>query len=151
MRLDDSLIGRTFPPHSSVVEAGRLRLFAKATGETRPEYCDEAAALAAGHPALLAPPTYAACLFLDVPDPFAWLHELGIDLAQVLHGAQGFRYFAPVYAGDRLTFNSRIGNLFRKKSGALTFIIKETEVTNGAGVRIVEIRSTIVVRGKERL
>ena len=45
---------------------------------------------------------------MDVPDPFAWLRELGIDLAHVLHGAQGFRYFAPVYAGDRLTFASRI-------------------------------------------
>ena len=145
--LDDTLIGRTFPSHSSDVEAGRLRLFAKATGETRPEYCDEAAARAAGHPSLPAPPTYAACLYLDVPDPFAWYRDLDVDLARVLHGAQSFRYFAPIYAGDRLTFASRIANVFRKKGGALTFIIREIEVTNQAGLRVAEMRSTIVVRG----
>ena len=145
--VDDTLIGHTFPPHASDVEAGRLRLFAKATGETRPEYCDEAAARAAGHPSLPAPPTYAACLYLDVPDPFAWYRELGVDIGRVLHGAQGFRYFAPIYAGDRLTFASRIGNLFRKKNGALTFIIREIEVTNQTGLRVAEMRSTVVVRG----
>ena len=38
MKIDHGCIGRTFPPHSADVEAGRLRLFAKAIGETRPEY-----------------------------------------------------------------------------------------------------------------
>ena len=82
---------------------------------------------------------------MDVPDPFAWLRELGIDLAHVLHGAQAFRYFAPVYAGDRLTFASRIEDVFRKKRGTLTFLVKATDVTNQAGVRVAEVRSTIVV------
>jgi acyl dehydratase len=144
--LDDTLIGRTFPPHSADVEAGRLRLFAKATGETRPEYCDEAAARAAGHRSLLAPPTFPACLYMDVPDPFAWLGELGIDVAYVLHGAQAFRFFESVHAGDRLTFASRIEDVFRKKSGSLTFLVKTTDVTNQAGLRVAEVRSTIVVR-----
>ena len=144
--IDAALVGRTFPPHSADIEAGRLRLFAKATGETRPEYCDEAAARAAGHRSLLAPPTFPACLYMDVPDPFAWLRDLGIDVAHVLHGAQAFRFFESVYAGDRLTFASRIEDVFRKKSGTLTFLIKTTEVTNQAGLRVAEVRSTIVVR-----
>jgi hypothetical protein len=33
--VDATAIGRTFAPHSADVEAGRLRLFAKATGGTR--------------------------------------------------------------------------------------------------------------------
>ena len=140
-------VGRKFAPHSADVEAGRLRLFCKATGETRPEYFDAAAARAAGHPSLPAPPTYAACLYLDEPKPFSWLRELGIDLARVLHATQGFRYFAPIYAGDRLTFASRITNVFEKKSGTLTFIVKLTDVDNQRGVRVAELRSTIVVRG----
>ncbi len=147
MPIDETLIGRTFPPHSADVEPGRLRLFAKAIGETRPEYLDPAAARAAGHRSLPAPPTFVACLYLDVPDPFAWFHELGIELAHVLHGAQSFRYLAPVFAGDRLTFASRIENVFRKKSGALTFIIREVDVTNQVDVRVAEMRSTIIVRG----
>jgi len=98
--IDASFIGRTFAPHSADVEAGRLRLFAKATGETRPEYVDDAAARAAGHPALPAPPTFAVCLDLEVPDPFAWFRELGIDLGRVLHAAEGFRYPSEMLAVD---------------------------------------------------
>ena len=37
--------------------------------------------------------------------------------------------------------------MFQKKSGALTFVVKETDVTNQHGVRVAELRSTIVVRG----
>ena len=145
--VDVTDIGRTFPPHSADVEAGRLRLFAKATGETRPEYIDAAAARAAGHPSLPAPPTFAICLDLEMPDPFAWFHELGIDLARVLHAAQSFRYFAPIHAGDRLTFASRIEDVVRKKGGALTVVVKATDVTDQTGTRVAEMRSTVVVRG----
>ena len=146
--VDRGHIGHRFPSHSADVEAGRLRLFAKATGETRPEYLDLDAARAAGHPSLPAPPTFALCLDLEVPDPFAWLTELGIDLARVLHGGQSFRYFAPIYAGDCLTFASRIEDVYGKKSGALTFVIKETDVTNQHGVRVAELRATVVIRGR---
>lgn len=145
--VDATCIGRTFAPHSADVEAGRLRLFAEATGETRAEYVDEAAARAAGHPSLPAPPTYAACLYLDETEPFSWLRDLGIDIAQVLHAAQAFRYFAPIHAGDRLTFASRIANVFEKKGGTRTFIVKLTDVTNQRGAQVAEMRATLVVRG----
>lgn len=148
-KVDETLVGRVFPPHSADVEAGRLRLFAKAIGETRPEYCDEAGARAAGHRALLAPPTFATCLYMDVPDPFAWFRDLGIDLARVLHGGQEIRCFAPVYAGDRLTFSSRIDAVFHRKRGTLTFIVKATEVANQAGIRVAAFRTTILVRGMQ--
>jgi len=145
--VDATCIGLTFAPHSVDVEAGRLRLFAKAIGETRDEYLDEAAARAAGHPSLPAPPTYVACLYFEQPDPFAWLHALDIDIAQVLHAAQGFRYFAIVYAGDRLTFSSRISNCYQKKGGALTLLIKETDAKNQQGALVAVARATLVVRG----
>jgi len=146
--VDSSAIGKLLPAHSVDVEAGRLRLFAKASGETRPEYLDLAAARAAGHPSIPAPPTFAVCMDLELPDPFAWMRDLGIDLARVLHGAQGFRYFAPIHAGDRLTFASRIEDVLRKRGGALIFVVKVTDVTNQRGERVVEMRSTIVVRGR---
>ena len=145
--VDATAIGRTFEPHSADVEAGPLRLFAEAIGETRPEYIDVAAARAAGYPSLVAPPTYTASLYLDVPEPFSWLRELGIDLVRVLHAAQAFRYFEPIHAGDRLTFASRIANVFQKKGGTRTFVVKLTDVTNQHGARVAEMRSTIVVRG----
>jgi acyl dehydratase len=144
--IDRSHIGKEIQPHTAEVEAGRLRLFAKATGETRPEYFDEAAARAAGHPALPAPPTFVLCVDLEMPDPFKWVTDMGVDIARVLHGGERFRYFAPVYAGDRLTLRSRVVDILQKKSSGKAFVIKETDVTNQHGVKVAEMRATIVVR-----
>lgn len=93
-----------------------------------------------------APPTFVLCLDLEMPDPFMWMTALGIDVARVLHGGERFRYFEPVYAGDRLTFSSRIADILQKKSSKKTFVVKETEVTNQHGVKVAEMRATIVVR-----
>ncbi|HYQ99353.1 MAG TPA: MaoC family dehydratase N-terminal domain-containing protein [Casimicrobiaceae bacterium] len=143
--IDMSHIGKAIEPHVADVEAGRLRLFAKAIGETRPEYVDEAAARAAGHPALPAPPTFALCLDLEMPDPFKWITDMGVDIARVLHGGELFRYFHPIYAGDRVTVRSRVADILQKKSSRKAFVVKETEVTNQHGVKVAEMRATIVV------
>ena len=55
-------------------------------------------------------------------------------------------FVEPQLAGDRLTFASRVEDVFRKKGGALTFIIKATDVSNQLGLRVAEVHSTIVVR-----
>ena len=56
--IDRKIIGLKFPDHAAQVEAGQLRFFAKAIGETDPISSDEDAAKAAGHPALPVPPTF---------------------------------------------------------------------------------------------
>jgi len=87
------------------------------------------------------------CLDLEQPDPFKWMTDIGVDVTHVLHGAERFRYFAPVYAGDRLTFHSRVADILTKKSSAKAFVVKETEVVNQHGAKVAETRSTLVVRG----
>jgi acyl dehydratase len=144
--LDTSHIGKVIEPHSADVEAGRLRLFAKAIGETRPEYLDESAARAAGHRGVPAPPTFVLALDLEMAEPFKWITDIGVDILQVLHGGERFRYFAPVYAGDTLTFRSRVADILTKKSSAKAFVVKETEVFNQDGTKVAEMRATIVVR-----
>jgi len=144
--VDTTAIGHRFALHRADVDLEGLRLFAKATGETRPEYLDETAARAAGHPSLPAPPTYAVAVSMDSADPFSWMREIGVDVSRVLHAAQAFRYFAPIHAGDRLTFSARIANVLQKKSASRTFIVRLTEITNQNGVRVAEMRTTIAVR-----
>jgi len=143
--VDASCIGYAFAPYTADVPVDRVRRFAQATGETRPQYLDDAAARAAGYPSLPAPPTYLGSIFADEADPFAWMREIGIDVARVLHAAQAFRYFAPIYAGDRLRLESRITNVL-KKSRSRTFVVKLSDVTNHDGVRVAEMRATIIVR-----
>src|SRR3546814_3868787 len=60
-------IGIVSEPRVVDVEAGFLKFFAKATGETDPVYFDDAAARAAGHPSIPVPPTYFFSLHMSRP------------------------------------------------------------------------------------
>lgn len=144
--IDHSHIGRMLPSHSARVEKGRLRFFATAIGETDPVYFDEAAAQAAGYPALPAPPTFAFCLDMEQSRPLGWLEDMGVDLGRILHGEQSFTYHAMIHAGDVLNFSSRVADVYENKGGALDFVIKETRVTTGDAALVAELRSVIIVR-----
>jgi acyl dehydratase len=145
--VDRAHIGRRFPPVSATVERGRLRMFLKAIGEMSPVHVDADAARAAGYRDQLVPPTYLFCLeLLDAPDRMLVFDTLGIEIARVLHGEQSFAYRRPVVVGDRVTFAARIADIYDKKRGALSFVVKETDVTDEAGAPVAALRSVIVVR-----
>lgn len=147
--IDRKFIERVYPPHTIEVEKGRLRFFAKTIGETNPIYTDEAAAQASGYRSLPAPPTFTHCLATEPGDAGQWLGEMGIDISRILHGEQSFTYYAPVCAGDTLTFQARISDIYDKKGGALEFIVRETTVKNQQGELVAEQRAVIVVRSLE--
>ena len=144
--IDKRFIGHVMPTFSAVVEAGRLRFFAKATGQTDPLYSDEAAARAAGHLGLPVPPTFLFCLEMESPDPAAIRNLLGMDYRSLLHGEQGFTYHAMAYAGDTLTFEQRIEDIYDKKGGALEFVVRTTRVTNQHQQLVAELRCVTVIR-----
>lgn len=146
MPLDTQYIGHRLAPFSVEVETGRLKLFAKAIGQTDPVYRDEAAACAAGHPGLPVPPTFLFCLEMEAPNPGALRDLLQIDIARVLHGEQRFAYHAMAYAGDTLHFEQRIADIYTKKGGALEFVVRETRVTNQRGEHVADLVGTTVVR-----
>lgn len=143
-------VGVVSEPRPVEIEKGFLRFFAKATGETDAVYFDEAAAKAAGHRGLPAPPTYLFSLALSAPAKrghvFDKKNGIGVDMARVLHGEQSFTYHRPVYAGDTLMLTTETVDIFAKKGGALEFIVQDTRAVNGAGELCVEMRVTTVVR-----
>lgn len=144
--LDKAFIGLQTKPRSAVVEKGQLQFFAKATGESNPIYFDEAAARAAGHPALPAPPTFLFCLESLAPEKESVMQKLGVDIGRVLHGEQQFRYLKPIYAGDAITLTTRVSDIYDKKGGALDFIVQDTEAQNQHGEPVGVTRTVIVVR-----
>ncbi|CAE6752727.1 hypothetical protein R70006_03108 [Paraburkholderia domus] len=143
---DKSLIGRAMSHGTADVEKGRLRFFAKATGETSPVYTDEAAARDAGHPALPVPPTFLMCLNSGIGDMRANLESLQLDLGRILHAEQAFEYHRMAYAGDTLRFETKIEDIYDKKGGALHFVVQATRVTNQNGDHVADLRSTLVER-----
>lgn len=143
---DLSRIGTESVPVTVPVEAGQLKFFAKAMGETNPVYTDEAAAKAAGYSALPAPPTFAFSLNLARPDPFAAYTSLGLDLGRILHAEQAFEYGVPICAGDTLTITETLVDIFEKRGGALAFYVFEGIATNQRGEIAVKTRNTLAYR-----
>ena len=134
MAVDPAIIGTELAPTTLTVDAGRLRFFAKAIGETDPIFGD------------VVPPTFLFAIELENPDPFEWATRFGIDLRFVLHGEQSFTYHSVARAGDVLTASPKIVDAYSKKGGALDFIVKETAVTRADGSAVADLRSVIVVR-----
>ncbi|MFE0426330.1 MaoC family dehydratase N-terminal domain-containing protein [Streptomyces sp. NPDC058953] len=145
MPVDPALIGTRYPEFRTEAERGRLRFFAKATGQHDPAYSDLDAARAAGHRDLPVPPTFFFCMEMDNPDRGAFLRDLGIDVRTILHGGQEFAYHAPAYAGETLAFANEVTDVYSKKGGALDFIVRTTRVTRD-GEPIATLTSTTVVR-----
>lgn len=146
MAVDRKFIGQASEDRFVEVEKGQLRLFAKATGETNPVYTDEAAAKAAGYPALPAPPTFAFSLGLLAPAKTGSITEMGVNIGNVLHGEQRFDYHAPIHAGDRIRLQTKTVDIYEKKGGALEFIVQDTTAHNQNDVLCVSSRTIIVVR-----
>ncbi|MEU0990377.1 MaoC family dehydratase N-terminal domain-containing protein [Streptomyces sp. NPDC005953] len=145
MAIDPAIIGTRTEAFDTTAERGRLRFFARATGQTDAVYEDLVAAEAAGHRDLPVPPTFLFCLEMDNPGRGRFLTDLGIDIRTVLHGGQEFTYHAQAYAGDLLTFWTEVRDVYTKKGGALEFIVRATHVTRD-GVPIATLTSTTVVR-----
>ncbi len=148
--IDKKYIGARLKPHTVEVEKGQLRTFARATGQTDPVYMDEAAAREAGHRSLPVPPTFLFCLEMASPHAMEIYELLGIDYARVLHGEQHFVYHQMVFAGDTLSFERRIADIYDRKEGALEFVIWESRVEAGNGRHVADLRSVMVVRHEEK-
>jgi acyl dehydratase len=146
MPLNKRLQGKEYPPNDPLeVTEESIKEFADAIGDQNPVYRDAEAARAAGHPAIIAPPTYLTKLnFLYGPqmilDP-----ELGLNYAMVVHGEQEYVYERPIRAGDVLVGRLRITSIASK--GANEFMVSEAAIETTSGERVALARSTIVSRG----
>ena len=92
LMLDRSFINKTYPPIIFDVEKQRVKFFSKATGQTDPIYFDEDVAKKKGFPSLLAPPTFLTTVSHEQKNPYQYLHDLSIDMKNVLHAGQSYKY-----------------------------------------------------------
>ncbi|MGW7416570.1 FAS1-like dehydratase domain-containing protein [Streptomyces sp. NPDC054863] len=145
MALDQSFVGRSYPP-TSAYEVGRekIREFAEAVGDSNPAYTDQEAAKALGHPDVIAPPTFVFAITfkaagLVIEDP-----QLGLDYSRVVHGDQKFTYSRPVRAGDRLSVTSTIEAI--KSMAGNDIVDIRGEVHDESGEHVVTAWTKLVAR-----
>ncbi|UBQ43612.1 MaoC family dehydratase N-terminal domain-containing protein [Comamonas thiooxydans] len=144
--IDTQWIGHDLPSSELSLDRSRLRFFAKAIGENSAVYTDLEAARSAGYPDLPAPPTFLFAAEMDSGASDLLLQTLNIPIAKILHGEQSFFYHLSACAGDRITVQSRIDDIYSKKNGALEFVVKSSRAINQNNELVAEMRSVIVVR-----
>jgi acyl dehydratase len=147
MALDPSFVGATYPPTDPyVVGREKIREFADAIGVPDAAYRDPAAAAAAGHPDVIAPPTFPIVVTTLANQALIDDPALGLDFSRVVHGDQRFVYTRPVRAGDRLVCVSTIEEIMSR--GGHDFLTTRTDVATDAGEAVVSVWSRLVVRGE---
>jgi acyl dehydratase len=147
MPLDESLIGRSYPPGRPYeVCREKIREFAAAIGDDNPAYVDPLAAKALGHPDVIAPPTFPIIFTMQATRPAILDPDVGIDYSMVVHGEQRFVYSRPVRPGDRLTSTATIEGA-RSAAGS-DILTMRVDTTDAAGEHVLSAYSTLVARAK---
>jgi acyl dehydratase len=132
MPVDQSLVGRAFPPtRPYAVSEEKVREFVAATGG---EY-------AGGD----APPTFPIVLAFDAMNAF--LEAEAIDLFRIVHGEQRFSYERPVRPGDVLTATLTVSSL--RQIAGNDIIGTTSEITDETGALVCATTATLVHRGAD--
>jgi acyl dehydratase len=146
MAINREYAGRVFPA-SEPYEVSRVKIaeFATAIGDPNPLYRDRSAARAAGHPDVIAPPTFAIVISMAGSGAALGDPGLGLNYAMVVHGEQRFVYTRPITAGDVVTAQVTLTDI--RDAGRNVMLTTSTEIRTVAGDLVCTALSTIVERG----
>jgi hypothetical protein len=130
MPIDQSLVGRAFPPtRAYAVSEEKLREFAAAAG--------------ASYDGGAAPATFPIVLAFEAMNAFLAAEE--IELFRIVHGEQRFSYVRPVRPGDVLSATLSVASL--RQIGGNDIIGTRSEITDADGEPVCTTAATLVHRG----
>jgi acyl dehydratase len=146
--LDQSFIGRSYPPTNTYeVSREKIREFADAIGDRNPVFHDAEAARRAGHPDVIAPPTFLTVINIPAVNAVVADPELGLDYSRMVHGDQAFTYTRPVRVGDRLAISVRVEDIMDRAGN--DFLTLRAEITAEGGELVCTTRAQLVVRRED--
>jgi hypothetical protein len=130
MPVDQSLVGREFPPTSPYrVSAEKVRELASATGS------DDGRV----------PATFPIVMAFEAMNTF--LEDVGVELSRIVHGEQRFTYERPIAVGDELTATLSVATL--RQIGGNDIIGTRSEIRDASGDLVCTTAATLVHRGGE--
>ena len=130
MPVDQSLVGRSFPPTAAfAVTEDRVRAFAEATGSS--------------YDGGSAPATFPIVMAFEAMNTF--LEDVGVELQRIVHGEQRFAYERPIAVGDELTARLTVTGL--RQIGGADIIGTASEITDATGAVVCTGKATLVHSG----
>lgn len=145
MPVNTDAVGKRYDPVVYAVGREKVKEYASATGETNPLHLDVAAARAAGHADVVAPPMFAVVYQSPSVMPALFDPEVGIDFAMMVHSGQDFRWERLVVAGEELTTTTAVAEI--REKGGLGFFDFEVVTVDEAGEPVVTGIWKMLVRG----
>jgi acyl dehydratase len=145
MPVNTQAIGKSYAPAVYAVGREKVKEYASAVGETNPLHLDPAAARAAGHADVVAPPMFAVVYQAPAVMPGIFDPEVGINFAMMVHSGQDFRWERVVVAGEELTSQASVANIEEK--GGMGFYDFEVVTTDEGGSPVCTGIWKMIVRG----
>jgi acyl dehydratase len=144
--LNPDYVGRVFGP-GEPYEVSRVKIadFADAIGEPSELCRNREAAVKAGYPDVIAPPTFVISISMASARQVSADPGLGLDYSMVVHGEQSFEHSRPLHAGDVVVATSTVESI--KALGAMSMMTTSTDVSTVDGEHVCTARSTLVERG----
>jgi len=127
-------------PVTVSIDRRESQRYAMAVDDLNPVYFDEAAALAAGHRTIIAPPTFITHAIVaprpnsDLRDDGLWRDGGGVrlEVKRMMFGGEEWDFLQPVHVGDTITAETRLGAVDQKEGskGPFVRVVRETTFTN---------------------
>lgn len=145
MPVSTDAVGKSYPPTVYAVGREKIREYALAVGEGDPLHLDVAAARAAGHTDVVAPPMFCVVYKAPAMGPAILDPEVGIDFARMVHGGQEFAWDRVVTAGDEITTTVTVKSIDER--AGMGFFVFESVSVDQEGRRTCTGTWTNIVRG----
>ncbi len=145
MPVNESAIGKSFPPFEYEVGKEKIAEYARAVGEDNPVYFDRERAKEAGFRDVPAPPMFAVVYSAGSVGPAIFDPDVGINFSMMVHGGQEFVWAEPVCSGDLITTETSVKDISEK--GGMGFYVFESLSRNQDGQEVVRGTWTNIVRG----
>lgn len=143
-------------PVTVVIDRRESQRYALAVGDANPVYFDEAAARAAGHRTIIAPPTFVTHAIVpprpngDLREDGLWRDVTGVrlDVERMMFGGEEWDFLEPVCVGDSITAEVRLADVDQKQGskGPFVRVVRETTFTNGDGTVVARSRQIGIAR-----
>jgi acyl dehydratase len=143
--VNTAFVGRELSP-SDPYRVGRekIREFALAIGEGAPVCHDVSAAREAGHPDVVAPPTFSVTFTMPLIEAFLRDPDLDWDYSRMVHGDQSIVLHRPIHGGDDLVTTIHVEDL-KSRAGSHMLTLR-CEVADTAGGPVATTRALLVTQ-----
>ena len=148
--IDKNMAGKSLGVFQFPVERGKIKEFAKATGNGDPLHLELEHAKEAGFDNVLMPLTFPGTFTFHLPSEDAVMDamkDLGMDPGRSVHGETEFIQHRPVPAGETLSVEMSVGDINAKqgaRGGTMTFVEILLQFKDSSGQPALQMKNIFI-------